>query len=227
MVKSIVALTLFAAASIAVPVPQPGNNVNTRDGGANLIGGSDSGVAELLGGLTSRNSDAPDEDKNGGILAGIPILGSLLSKRDVQDLESRNNVLGNLPILGPILAGGAKKEKKQNGKGTQPQKKTYARDEGLSDIAGKLPIIGSILHPERRDEHQHEERQIEELMSKAGLGALFGSAQHGVGLLPQRRDEEQKHENEARDSPLQGATLVDAVFKDGVLGRIKGLLPGV
>jgi hypothetical protein len=45
-------------------------------------------------------------------------------------------------------------------------------------------------------------------------------------LLQQRWDEEPKHENEARDSPLEGATLLDVLFKGGVLGRLKGVIPG-
>ncbi|CAL5869779.1 uncharacterized protein PFLUO_LOCUS4009 [Penicillium psychrofluorescens] len=250
MVKYTIALTLLAAASIAAPVPQPGHAVNPRDGDANLLGGSDSGVAKLLGSLTSRNSEKTPKGKNGGILGDVPILGALLGKREVHDLEPRKDILRNLPILGPLLASGDKKERKQKKEGTQHQKKTDASDHGLAGIAGKLPIIRSILDSkaddsdkkrdmdgfsaflneatpamERREEHQHEERQLGELVSKAGLGSLFGGAHHGVGLLPQRRDEEQKHENEARDSPLQGATLVDALFKGGVLGRLKGLFP--
>ncbi|KAJ5805208.1 hypothetical protein N7474_011095 [Penicillium riverlandense] len=216
MVKSIIALTLLAAASIAAPVSQPGNAVIPRDGDGNLLGGSDSGVAKLLGGLTSRNSDEADKGSKGNILAGIPIVGGLLRKREVQDLEPRADILGSLPILGPLLAAGDQKKGKENKKGTEHQTTKHARDLGLSDITGNLPLIGSILDslPKKTDDAD-KKREAD------SFSALLDEAAPEL----QRRDEEQKHENEARATPIQGATLLDVLFKNGVLGRLKGIIP--
>ncbi|KAJ5923966.1 hypothetical protein N7466_008153 [Penicillium verhagenii] len=67
---------------------------------------------------------------------------------------------------------------------------------------------------------------LADLASKAGLGQLFGHAQHGVGLLPMngRRD----NTIEARGgAPIQGSTLTDVLLQGGALGKISHMLaPG-
>jgi hypothetical protein len=68
MVKTTYALTLFAAVSLAAPVPNP-------DGSGNLIGaGADGGVNQLIAKLTSRAT----EEGHKNLIEDIPILGPML-----------------------------------------------------------------------------------------------------------------------------------------------------
>jgi hypothetical protein len=71
MVKTTYALTLFAAVSLAAPVPNP-------DGNGNLIGaGADGAVNQLISELPSRaTKEGSTEHKS--IIEDIPILGPML-----------------------------------------------------------------------------------------------------------------------------------------------------
>lgn len=79
MVKTTYALTLFAAVSLAAPVPNP-------DGSGNLIGaGADGSVNQLIAKLTSRaTKEGSTEHKN--LIEEIPIIGSMLGNVSVLDI---------------------------------------------------------------------------------------------------------------------------------------------
>ncbi|KAJ5646052.1 hypothetical protein N7490_002424 [Penicillium lividum] len=60
---------------------------------------------------------------------------------------------------------------------------------------------------------------LAQLASESGLAALFGTAHHGVGILPMngRRDTTL----EARGgAPIEGSTLTDVLFSSGPLGKL-------
>jgi hypothetical protein len=81
MVKTTYALTLFAAISLAAPVPNP-------DGSGNLIGaGADSSINELNGKLVPRNTeDGSVEHKN--LIEEIPIIGAMLGNVSSSNIRS-------------------------------------------------------------------------------------------------------------------------------------------
>lgn len=81
MVKTTYALTLFAAISLAAPVPNP-------DGSGNLIGaGADSSINELIGKLVPRNTeDGSVEHKN--LIEEIPIIGAMLGNVSSSNIRS-------------------------------------------------------------------------------------------------------------------------------------------
>jgi hypothetical protein len=81
MVKTTYALTLFAAISLAAPVPNP-------DGSGNLIGaGADSSINELIGKFVPRNTeDGSVEHKN--LIEEIPIIGAMLGNVSSSNIRS-------------------------------------------------------------------------------------------------------------------------------------------
>ncbi|CAG7924992.1 unnamed protein product [Penicillium olsonii] len=100
MVKTTYALTLFAAVSLAAPVPFP-------DGSGNLIGaGADSAltgaVEQLTGELGARdNKQGSNQHKN--LIEEIPILGKMLGNKQSSKRAEHKNLIDELPIVGELL----------------------------------------------------------------------------------------------------------------------------
>lgn len=104
MVKSAYALTLFAAVSLAAPLPPAGNDLNgvghmRRDGTGNFIGAgtADGAVNQMIENLAQQDSDHPDSvpppmDKADEIKAA-----------DKKKTKSEHSILENLPLVGPLL----------------------------------------------------------------------------------------------------------------------------
>ncbi|KAJ5333872.1 uncharacterized protein N7506_007655 [Penicillium brevicompactum] len=137
MVKTTYALTLFAAVSLAAPIPNP-------DGSGNLVGaGADSALGGAVQQLT-HTLGMRDTKKTGNqhknLIEEIPIIGKMLgnkhdAKRDTSDKNAEHkNLIEEIPIVGSLL--GKKHESQRRGLGGG----------GLSS----LPIVGGVF-----GEHQH------------------------------------------------------------------------
>lgn len=77
MVKTTYALTLFAAVSLAAPVPSGQDNAQVRrDGHGNLIGaGADGSVNQILSSLAPRGQSRGNKPD---LISSLPIVGGLL-----------------------------------------------------------------------------------------------------------------------------------------------------
>lgn len=105
MVKTTYALTLFAAVSLAAPVPPAGNDGNgvghmRRGGTGNFIGAgtADGAVNQMVENLAKPNSDHPEsvEPKKGK--ADDSKAADKKGKT-----EKQHSILEDIPLVGPLL----------------------------------------------------------------------------------------------------------------------------
>ncbi|OQD93184.1 hypothetical protein PENSOL_c034G10362 [Penicillium solitum] len=163
-----------------------------------------------------------------------------------RDIESS---LSSLPIVGDLL--GKNQDKPSHQQTETPAKHLDNRDAGHSQgVFGILQSLTSgspVSKSHKRDEsaapkanegqqgnqkgaENQEAKESESsggllggLMGENGLGGLKGNSEHGVGLLPMRRDAK---ELEARQAPIQGSTLTGVLLEGGALGKVTNFLSG-
>lgn len=101
MVKTAYAVTLFAAASLAAPVPPSADVTGVknlrRDGTGNFIGAgtADGAVNEMVKNLATSSSDHPSslDHKEAEIKAA----------NQKQKAQSHHSILESIPLIGPLL----------------------------------------------------------------------------------------------------------------------------
>lgn len=108
MVKTTYALTLFAAVSLAAPLPpaaSEGNGVDRmrRDGTGNLLGAGNANgaVNQMVKGLAEHQSDHPawlDKGHKKGSKAA-----EIKAADKKQQEEEKHSLLANLPVVGSLL----------------------------------------------------------------------------------------------------------------------------
>lgn len=104
MVKTTYALTLFAAVSLAAPVPPAGNDGNgvghmRRDGTGNFIGAgtADGAVNQMVENLAKPNRDHPKS------LDSKKSKADEIKAADKKKTKSEHSILESIPIVGPLL----------------------------------------------------------------------------------------------------------------------------
>ncbi|CAI7671171.1 unnamed protein product [Penicillium discolor] len=153
-----------------------------------------------------------------------------------RDLES---TLSSLPIVGDLL--GKNQDKPSHQQTETPAKHLDNRDAGhskgvfgiLQSLTSGSPVTKSHKRDESAAPKANEDQKAKEsessggllggLMGENGLGGLKGNSEHGLGLLPMRRDAK---ELEARQAPIQGSTLAGVLLEGGALGKVTNFLSG-
>lgn len=104
MVKSTYALTLFAAVSLAAPLPPAGNDGNgvghmRRDGTGNFIGAgtADGAVNQMVKNLAQNDSDHPDS------VAAPMDKADEAKAADKKKTKTEHSILEDIPLVGPLL----------------------------------------------------------------------------------------------------------------------------
>lgn len=107
MVRTTYALTLFAAVSLAAPLPPAGNDATSvghmrRDGTGNFIGAgtADGAVNHMIEGLASPKSDHPAAAAPAGKKGKKA---EEIKAADKQKIQSQHSVLEAIPLVGPLL----------------------------------------------------------------------------------------------------------------------------
>lgn len=107
MVKTFYALTLFAAVSLAAPLPPAGDDATSvahmrRDGTGNFIGAgtADGAVNQMIEGLATPKSDHPPAAGAAG-KKGKKV--EEIKAADKQKVESQHSILEAIPLVGPLL----------------------------------------------------------------------------------------------------------------------------
>lgn len=108
MVKTTYALTLFAAVSLAAPLPPAGNDANSvdhmrRDGTGNFIGAgtADGAVNEMVKGLATPNSDHPQTGKEDGKKDNKAA--EIKAADEKKKAQAQHSILEDIPVVGPLL----------------------------------------------------------------------------------------------------------------------------
>lgn len=111
MVKTTYALTLFAAVSLAAPLPPAGSEGNgvdhmRRDGTGNLLGAGNANgaVNEMVKGLADHQSDHPASLDEGHKMDSKAAEIKAADKKQKQ--ENEHSILEELPVVGSLLRPG-------------------------------------------------------------------------------------------------------------------------
>ncbi|KAJ5554865.1 hypothetical protein N7535_007309, partial [Penicillium sp. DV-2018c] len=83
-------------------------------------------------------------------------------------------------------------------------------------------LLGHALDQKKESADQKSDALLGQLMGKQGLGAIKGNSEHGLGILPMRRDTNALESRQA--PPIEGSTLAGVLLSGGALGKVTQLL---